>query len=82
MVFETALERGFDDLVVTVILAVILKCTFPCVAILQFGVRNDFRHALRKWNGIASRHKENEKGTDRINLQTSEDANLLRVQFS
>jgi hypothetical protein len=61
MMFEIAFQRFFDDLVVTMILALTLKGAFPCVAILQLGARNDFREALGERNGFAMRHRKNVK---------------------
>ncbi len=37
MIFEAALQRLFDDLVVTMILALIPKSKRPCVTILEIG---------------------------------------------
>jgi hypothetical protein len=56
MMLEIALQRLIDDLVVPVVLALIPKRAFPCVAILQFGERNDLRRALRERNSINVAH--------------------------
>src|SRR5437764_10878379 len=63
------------------VLAFILKSAFPGVTILQFGARNDFRHALREWNDVARWHSKKING-DRINLPTRENANLQALNFS
>src|SRR5437762_14031662 len=56
MMFETALQRLFDDLVVTMIFAFVPKRALPCVAILQLSARNGLRHALRERNGVCMLH--------------------------
>src|SRR6266436_5823847 len=53
MMFEVVSQRFFDDLVVATVLAFILKRPSPCAAILQFGQRDYFRHALGKRNRAA-----------------------------
>jgi hypothetical protein len=42
MMFEIVLQCFFDDLVVTMIVAPILKREFPRAAILQLNASNDF----------------------------------------
>src|SRR5947207_16010665 len=63
------------------VLAFILKSAFPGVTILQFGARNDFRHALREWNDVAGRHSKKING-GRINPPTREKPNLQELKFS
>src|SRR5437016_4018248 len=63
------------------VLAFILKSAFPGVTILQFGARNDFRHALREWNDVARWHSKKING-GRINPPTREKANLQALKFS
>ena len=62
MMFEIALQRLVYDFVVTMILALILKRSFPRVAILELGARNDFR--LPEWDGDTSWHLERKKVTE------------------
>ncbi len=54
MIFEAALQRLFDDLVVAMILALIPKSARPCVAILELGERPDPRDPVRDRNGIGN----------------------------
>src|SRR5437762_1253666 len=63
------------------VLAFILKSAFPGVTILQFGARNDFRHALREWNDVARWHSKKING-GRIIPPTREKANLQALKFS
>jgi hypothetical protein len=57
--FEPALQRFLDDLVVTVIFGFILKRALPCVTILELSERKHFRHAVWKVNRVVIvRHGE------------------------
>ena len=47
MMLETALQRFLHDLVVTIIFALILKRSFPSVAILQLGQLHNSHGAFR-----------------------------------
>src|SRR5205814_3408549 len=59
VMFKTAaMERCFDDLVVTMIFALILKCPFRCLAILQLSERNNFDHAVRNRDCVTMLHAE------------------------
>src|SRR5438874_13712803 len=60
MMFESALKRFLHDLVVTMILALILKGTLPRAAISELGKRKHFDHALRKRNHVAERSLDRE----------------------
>jgi hypothetical protein len=50
MVFETTLERFFDDLVVTMVFALVLERALPRVAIAQLGPGDDSYHPVRSSN--------------------------------
>ena len=54
MMFEIALQRLVDDFVLTMVLALILKRSFPRVAILELGERTDPRDPVGDWNGIGN----------------------------
>ena len=64
--FELTLQRLFNDLVVTMIFAPTPKRALPRVAILQLGERNDFRHTLRKRNGVGAWHGKRKRLTESI----------------
>src|SRR5439155_23683186 len=62
MMFEIAFQRFFDDLVVTMIFALVLKRPFPCGATLQLSARNNFHRALWERDSVAMRHRKRGKG--------------------
>src|SRR5262245_21420351 len=57
LMLETALQRFFHDLVVTMIFALILKRRWPYAAILQASQLRNLRYAVRKLDDIAVLHR-------------------------
>jgi hypothetical protein len=57
-VVETALERFFHDLVVTMIFALIPKRSFPGIAILHLTQLHNCHGAFGEWDAVSVRHWE------------------------
>jgi hypothetical protein len=82
MMLEIAFQCFFDDLVVPVVLAFVLKSTQPCVGILQFRARNDLGEPVGDRNGIAIWHKKNENDRPNKPFEQKKATSLPKLRFS
>jgi hypothetical protein len=77
VMFETAFQRFFHNLVIATIFAFALKRSSPSVAILELGKRKHFRDAMWNWNEVVAQH-----GKTRIHLMPCHPERSRRIPWN